>query len=222
VIPRLNAPYTRLVSAPLPRRILYATAFLLVAVAYLSPLADWGEHRSFAAHMAQHLLVGDLAPLALVLARADRIPRLALMLALPIWIVNLVFWHIPRIYEGALYHGLVHELQHVALFVAGILLWTAILTDVLSLGARLAVVVGMMLAGLALSSVFLWWPRVLYSTYAHGGGFAGMSPLTDQRTGGGLMQLEGMVVAFAAAGWLIYQLLRENVTSAPEGVSPSP
>ena len=200
---------------------LFAT-FLLLVAAYLSPLADWGEHRSFAAHMAQHLLIGDLAALALVLARADRLPRRVLALALPVWFANLAFWHVPRIYEGALHRGLVHELQHVALFVAGILLWTAILTDVLSLGARLAVVVGMMLAGLALSSVFLWWPRVLYSTYADAGGFAGMSPLTDQRTGGGLMLLEGMIAAFAAAGWLIYQLLRENVTSAPEGASPLP
>ena len=200
---------------------LFAT-FLLLVAAYLSPLADWGEHRSFAAHMAQHLLIGDLAALALVLARADRLPRRVLALALPVWFANLAFWHVPRIYEGALHRGLVHELQHVALFVAGTLLWTAILTPVLSLGARLAAVAGMMLAGLALASVFLWWPRVLYSTYEQAGGFAGMSPLTDQRVGGGLMLLEGMLVGFAAAGWLIYQIVREDVTSVPEGVSPSP
>ena len=101
-------------------------------------------------------------------------------------------------------------------------MWTAILTPVLSLGPRLAAVAGMMLAGLALASVFLWWPRVLYSTYEQAGGFAGMSPLTDQRVGGGLMLLEGMLVGFAAAGWLIYQIVREDVTSVPEGVSPSP
>jgi putative membrane protein len=202
--------------------VFFLAAFLLIAGAYLSPLSDWGEHRSFAAHMAQHLLIGDLAPLALVLARADRLPRLVVVLALPIWFANLAVWHLPVVFEAALHHGFLHELQHVALWVAGILLWSAILTGVLGLAARLAVVVGMMIGGLALSSAFLWWPRVLYSTYEHAHGLAGMSPLTDQRVGGGLMLLEGMLVAFAAAGWLIYQLLREDVTSVPEGASPSP
>jgi putative membrane protein len=210
------------VTAPLTRRVLTVATVLLLAVAYLSPLADWGEHRSFAAHMTQHLLIGDLAPIALVLGGVPRLPRVALVLALPLWLANLALWHVPAIFEGALHHGFVHELQHVALFVAGILLWTAILGDVLTLGARLAAVVGMMVGGLALSSVFLWWPRVLYSTYEHAHELAGMSPLTDQRVGGGLMLLEGMLVAFAAAGWLIYLLLREDVTPAAEGASPSP
>ena len=200
----------------------FVATFLLLLAAYLSPLADWGEHRSFAAHMAQHLLLGDLAPIALVLARPDRLPRLVLVLALPAWFANLAVWHVPVVFEAALHHGFVHEVQHVTLFVAGIVLWTAILSSVLGLAARLAVVVGMMVGGLALSSVFLWWPRVLYSTYEHADRLAGMSPLTDQRVGGGLMLLEGMLVAFAAAGWLIYQLPREDVTSARGGASQWP
>jgi putative membrane protein len=188
--------------------------------AYVSPLADWGEHRSFAAHMGQHLLIGDLAALTLVLSgAAGRLPRLVLVLALPIWLANLTFWHVPAIYEGALHHFAVHEVQHAALWVAGILLWSAILRDVLPLGARFGVLVGMMLGGLAVSSVFLWWPRVLYPTYAHAHELAGMSALTDQRVGGGLMLLEGMLVGLSAAGWLIVQALREDVPAASEASS---
>ena len=195
--------------------------FLLLAAAYLSPLADWGEHRSFAAHMAQHLLIGDLAALTLVLSGIGRLPRVVLVVALPIWVVDLALWHVPAIYEAALHHVLMHEVQHAALWVSGILLWSAILTGVLTIGVRLAVLVGMMISGLAISSVFLWWPRVLYSTYAHAHHLAGMSGLTDQRVGGGLMLLEGMLVGLAAAGWLIVQLLREDVPAAREGASPS-
>ena len=195
--------------------------FLLLAAAYLSPLADWGEHRSFAAHMAQHLLIGDLAALTLVLSGIGRLPRVVLVVALPIWVVDLALWHVPAIYEAALHHVLMHEVQHAALWVSGILLWSAILTGVLTIGARLAVLVGMMISGLAISSVFLWWPRVLYSTYTHAHHLAGMSGLTDQRVGGGLMLLEGMLVGLAAAGWLIVQLLREDVPAAREGASPS-
>jgi cytochrome c oxidase assembly factor CtaG len=204
------------------QRALLVATFLLLTAAYLSPLADWGEHRSFAAHMGQHLLIGDLAALTLVLSGAvGRLPRIVLALALPIWLANLAFWHVPAIYEGALHHGALHEAQHAALWVAGIVVWSAILSGVLSLGARFAVLVGMMVGGLAVSSVFLWWPRVLYSTYAHAHELAGMSPLTDQRVGGGLMLLEGMLVGLSAAGWLIVQALREDVPAAPEGASPS-
>jgi len=191
-------------------RALLAAAAALIIGALVSPLAAWGEERSFAAHMGQHLLVGDLAPLALVLAAPPRFPRRAVALALPVWIANFAVWHVPVVFEAALHHGSVHLAQHVALFFAGAFLWTAILGPVLSVEMRLAIVVGMMVSGLALSSVFLWWPRVLYSTYAHARGLAGMSPLTDQRTGGGLMLLEGMLVGLAAAGWLIVELLREE------------
>jgi putative membrane protein len=205
------------------QRALLVATFLLLTAAYLSPLADWGEHRSFAAHMGQHLLIGDLAALTLVLSgAAGGLPRLALVLALPVWLANLAFWHSPALYEGALHHFAVHEVQHAALWVAGILLWSAILSGVLPLGARFGILVGMMLGGLAVSSVFLWWPRVLYPTYAHAHELAGMSALTDQRVGGGLMLLEGMVVGLSAAGWLIVQALREDVPVAPEGASPSP
>src|SRR5205085_4776735 len=203
------------------RRVFLVATFLLLAAAYSSPLADWGEHRSFAAHMAQHLLIGDLAALTLVLSGIGRLPRVVLVVALPIWVVDLALWHVPAIYEAALHHVLMHEVQHAALWVSGIVLWSAILTGVLTIGARLAVLVGMMISGLAISSVFLWWPRVLYSTYAHAHHLAGMSGLTDQRVGGGLMLLEGMLVGLAAAGWLIVQLLREDVPAAREGASPS-
>jgi cytochrome c oxidase assembly factor CtaG len=195
--------------------------FLLLAAAYVSPLADWGEHRSFAAHMAQHLLIGDLAALMLVLSGIGRLPRVVLVLALPIWVADLAFWHVPVIYEAALHRVAVHEAQHAALWVSGILLWSAILSRVLPIGARLALLVGMMVSGLAISSLFLWWPRVLYSTYAHAQPLAGMSALTDQRVGGGLMLLEGMSVGLLVAAWLIVQLLREDVPAAREGASPS-
>jgi cytochrome c oxidase assembly factor CtaG len=204
------------------RRALFAVGVALIVGALVSPLADWGENRSFAAHMAQHLLLGDLAPLALVLAVRPGLPRLTLLVALPAWAANLAVWHVPLVYEAALHHVAVHVVQHVALFVAGALLWTAVVSETLRIGTRLAIVVAMMLAGLVLASVLLWWSSVLYSTYAHARQLAGMSPLTDQRVGGGLMLLEGMVVALSAAAWLILQLFREPAATAPAGVSPSP
>jgi putative membrane protein len=195
---------------------------VLLLVAVFSPLASWGEHRSFAAHMAQHLLLGDLAPLALAIAVAGRV-SMHPALSAAAWAANLSAWHIPALYEAALHHESVHLLQHVTLFAAGALLWSAVLSPRWGVPARLGAVAGMMLVSLGLSSVLLWWPHVVYSTYRHAHTLSGISPLPDQRVGGGLMLLEGSLVAFAVAGWLILQLLREQpVSRAAEDASPSP
>lgn len=199
------------------RRLLLLLGLASIAGAQFSPLAGWGEHRSFAAHMAQHLLLGDLGPLAVVAATARWVPRPLGLAALPVWVTSLAIWHVPAVYEAALHHEAVHVLQHVTLLVAGLLLWSAIFSSPLRIGTRLLLVVGMMLTGLVLSSLFLWWPRVLYSTYAHAHPLFGMTPLTDQRGGGGLMLLEGMLVAVGAAAWLIFSVLR----SAEANASPS-
>jgi putative membrane protein len=194
----------------------------LLVVAVFSPLASWGAHRSFAAHMTQHLLLGDLAPIALAIAVAERV-SVRPALAVGAWAGNLVAWHVPAVYEAALHHESVHLLQHVALFAVGALLWSAILSRRWSVPARLGAVAGMMLVSLGLSSVLLWWPRVAYSTYRNAHTLGGLSPLSDQRLGGGLMLLESSLVAFAVAGWLILQLLREQPVSAAAGdASPSP
>lgn len=198
------------------RPVFIALAVALVAAAVASPLAGWGETRSFAAHMAQHLLLGDLGPLALALGLGIALSRPVAAIAAPLWIATLVTWHVPVVYEAALHHGWAHTLQHVTLFGAGLALWLAVLRSRLGIPARLAVVAAMMLTGLVLSQIFLWWPHVIYSTYAHAQPPFGMSPLTDQRTGGGLMLLEGSAVALGAAGWLIFQLLRQT------DASPSP
>jgi cytochrome c oxidase assembly factor CtaG len=133
-----------------------------------------------------------------------------------------VIWHVPAVYEAALHHDAVHVLQHLALFAGGVVLWTSVLSPRWSVAQRLGALAGMMLVSLGLASVLLWWPRVIYATYRDAHTLAGMSPLSDQRLGGGLMLLEGSVAAFAVAGWLILQLLREeSVGPATGGASPS-
>ena len=114
---------------------LYALGTLLV-VAVASPIAAVGEDELFSFHMAQHLILGDLAPLCLLAGLTGPIlrPILALpgvmrlrvlanpFVAFPIWAANLVLWHLPVLYEGAVESSALHAIEHVAFFSAGIVL----------------------------------------------------------------------------------------------------
>ena len=207
------------------RPLLAGLAAVLVVGAHVSPLSHWADTRSFAAHMAQHLLLGDLAPLALVLGLRGLYLGRALSPAVtfPAWLANLYVWHVPVVYEAALHHVGVHALQHVALFAAGLLLWAPVFAVTRTPpwfgdGGRLVYLMLTMFAGLVLGALFLWWPHVIYSTYAHAGGFAGLSAHGDQRAGGGLMLLEGSVVTFSVAGWIVWRIF----TRVEPDVSPSP
>jgi cytochrome c oxidase assembly factor CtaG len=194
------------------RPLLLGVAAALVIGAQVSPLAHWADTRSFAAHMGQHLLIGDLAPLAFVLALRGSVRRgVNPLVSWPLWIVNLALWHVPVVYEAALHHEGVHAVQHIALFAGGLLLWTPVFGLAATPGwfgdaARLVYLLLTMFAGVVIGALFLWWPHPIYSTYAHAAGFAGLSPHGDQRVGGGLMLLEGTAVIFAVAAWLVWRI----------------
>ena len=97
---------------PLWRKAAFAFGLVLLAVAVVTPLEPIGENRLFSVHMAQHLLIGDLAPLFIVLGLDARIlkpvlvPRLRVLasplVALPLWALDLWLWHLPRLYDAAL------------------------------------------------------------------------------------------------------------------------
>ena len=53
-------------SPPWWRLLLFALGIVLLLAAVVSPIDYYGEERPQAFHMAQHILIGDLAPLALL------------------------------------------------------------------------------------------------------------------------------------------------------------
>jgi putative membrane protein len=152
----------------------------------------------FATHMLQHLLLGDLGPLLLVLA----LPRLPVRprLALPIWAAAQVVWHLTPVYDAALRHVALHALQHACFFAAGLLLWTAIVRPGLSLGWKFPYVLAMWIVSLSLSQVFLWSGHSYYTGYS----------LDDQRAGGGVMLVEGSFVMLGVVVWLLLDALRDR------------
>jgi cytochrome c oxidase assembly factor CtaG len=207
----------------------FAAAVGVLLVAFLSPLDRLGEERLFSAHMAQHLLIGDVAPLLVVLGldgpllrpliavrAVQRLRRLAHpLVALPLWAVSLCVWHLTPLYDAALDHATVHALQHGLFFACGVLVWAALLEPLpgpawFTAGRKLVYVAAMWLVSLALSQVFLWSGHAYYARYVEAPRTWGLSPVGDQRAGGGVMLVEGSLVMLGVAVWLLLRLFRES------------
>src|SRR3954454_6398685 len=108
---------------PVPawRQWCFAAGLLVLAVAFSPPVGTLSDEL-FTAHMAEHLLIGDVAALLLVLGitspllaplpRITAIDRLRVLtppvVAVVIWTVTLYAWHPPFLYQAALRHDVVH------------------------------------------------------------------------------------------------------------------
>jgi cytochrome c oxidase assembly factor CtaG len=209
----------------------FGLGLAILVTAFVSPLERLGEERLFSAHMAQHLLIGDLGPLFVVLGldgpllrpllavRAVRRLRVLAhpMVALPVWALNLCAWHVTPLYDAALDHDTVHALQHGLFFTCGVLLWSALLEPLpgpawFTAARKVVYVGGMWLVSLVLSQVFIWSGHVYYARYAHAPRTWGLSPLSDQRAGGGVMLVEGTLVMLGVLVWLLLRAFRESET----------
>jgi putative membrane protein len=208
---------------------LFTLGIVLLLVAVASPLATVGEEELFAAHMAQHLLLGDLAPLCLLAGLTGPLLRPVLALpgvirlrvlanpfvALPVWAANLAFWHLPALYEGSVENGALHALQHVCFFSAGIILWLPVLETLpapewFGTGSKLAYIVGVRLVGTLLGNIFIWAGDPVYDVYETGDDYLGLSPDADQSLAGSLMMLEGSIVTVVAIAWLFLRMAQEG------------
>jgi cytochrome c oxidase assembly factor CtaG len=207
----------------------FCTGLVVLVLALCSPVDTLGEERLFSVHMVQHLAIGDLAAVCLVLGvtgpvlrpllavGAVRTLRLVLhpLVALPLWCANLYVWHLPIAYEAALHHDAVHALEHACFLGAGIALWAALLEPLpgpvwFTAGWRLGYLGAAQTAQILLASVFLWSGHVFYETYAAAAPLAGVSPLTDQALGGAVMLGEATVVMAVAFSWTFFAFFREG------------
>jgi putative membrane protein len=208
---------------------LFALGVGLLVFAVASPVATVGEEELFSFHMAQHLLIGDLAPLCLLAGLTGPLLRPVLSLpgvyrlrvlanpfvALPIWAANLVFWHLPTFFEAAVDHSAVHALEHVAFFTGGVILWLPVLETLpapewFATGAKLAYIVVVRVVATVVGNVFIWGGSPFYDVYDRGAEYLGLSAKGDQSLAGSLMMLEGSVVTIVAIAWLFLRMAQEG------------
>ena len=198
----------------------YAAGIAVLIVALSTPLGLLAEKLLYA-HMIEHLLIGDIAALLIVLGltgpmiapllRIGPISRLRVfanpLVALPVWAIDLYVWHIPFLYQAALRHEGVHAIEHACFLLAGIAMWMALLGPLPKPAwfgslAMLGYVIAVRLIEGILGNVFLWSHTIFYPYYrVHEAGY-GISPLQDQIDAGAIMMVEGSILTILLFGWL--------------------
>jgi cytochrome c oxidase assembly factor CtaG len=204
----------------------FAAGIFALLVALVSPVHELGE-QLFTFHMTQHVLLGDLAPLALLAGLTGPILRPALALlhrlrflahplvALPIWAVNLYLWHLPFLYDAAVRHEAVHALEHLCFFTGGVIMWLPVLETLpapewFGTGAKLGYIAAVRAVETVLGNVFFWSGTVFYDVYEHHARLWGLSALEDQGIAGAVMMIEGSSVTLVALAWLFLRMASEG------------
>jgi cytochrome c oxidase assembly factor CtaG len=194
-------------------------AVSLVALGHLASISlSW--------HVAQQLIIGEIASLLLVLGltgallapvmRIRVFERLRVLanplVAFPLWALNLYLWHLPALYQGALEHSGVQAIEHICFLAVGINMWMCLLGPLPvprwfgNLG-KLVYIVTVRLAAAVLANIFLWSGTVFYPFYTHPDSIRHTSPLVDQNIAGAIMLVAGSLITLGLFYWLFTRTL---------------
>jgi len=204
----------------------YATSLLLLAVAFWTPLHHLGLHYLLTAHLLQNVVLAEWAPLFAVLgvsaAMARALARFRLWrlltlpaVALPLWLADYFFWHVPYIYETALRQQswLLH-LEHACYFATGVLMWWPLVQDIprrLASGARAGYAFAAFVLASPLGLLLALLPRAVYGFYVDARPRVwGLSPLTDQEIAGVTMASEQAILLFVVFIYWFRRFLHEE------------
>jgi putative membrane protein len=220
-------------AAPTGRAVSFATGLLVLVVALVSPVDRLAE-QSFFMHMLQHVLLLDVAPIALLCGltkvilrpltrRLRPLEEAAGPLAHPavgvvVYVAATWLWHVPAFYDAALERGGVHVLEHVSFLNAGLLYWWFLLAPVRPhvrmgpMGPVIYMLSTKVLVG-ALGIAITFAPGALYGFYERRAPIWGLEATEDQALAGGLMALEQSIVMGIALVFLFVRALGESTTN---------
>jgi putative membrane protein len=194
------------------RRLLLGLGIALLVVASVPPVSSSAGH-SLTVHMVQHALVGDVAPLLVVLGVDAAATWLHPAAALVLWALTRAIWHYPSLFDAAVAHPALHVLEHACLLAGGLALWAVVLGRTrTALGVRIGLDAAFQLGSTALGLTFVFAATPLFPHYVAHHSFA--SPLSDQRVAGAVMMGENTIVAFSLLAWLLLGLFREESTAS--------
>jgi putative membrane protein len=234
------------------RAALFAAAVAVATLALVSPLDAAGEQYLLSAHMLQHVLIADLAPVLVLLALRGPLTffllpvavlrrlaglgplRTALRVLLRpgvtfvLWAAVMLVWHAPFAYEAALHHQAVHDAEHALFVVAGTLAWIQLIDPArhrrLRAPGRIAFAFGLLVVGHPIVDGLFLTGRPAYSTYAdQPHRVFGWSAIADQRLAALVMFVEQVATLGTLIVVLGWPYVREwRARRSVRGVMPTP
>ncbi|MBA3807188.1 MAG: cytochrome c oxidase assembly protein [Solirubrobacterales bacterium] len=209
------------------RQASFYSGFVVIAAA-LTGLGTASEELLYA-HMIEHLALGDIGALLIVLGLTgpllapilrigffDRLRALSHpAIAFPLWAIDLYVWHLPVLYQAALRHGPVHALEHAMFLGLGVNMWMCLFGPLPmpqwfgNLG-RLLYIVAVRLTATVLGNIFLWSGSIFYPFYLHGDAVFHISPIADQNLAGAIMMVEESLLTLGLFCWLFLRTAREG------------
>ena len=206
----------------------FVSGLALIAIAFISPLGRIDDELLFV-HMIQHLLMGDLGALLIVLGLTGPLlqPLLANrwlgwmrhlahpLVALPLWAIDFYLWHVPVLYQAATDHNSIHALQHTCFIGFGVLMWMPLVGPLpqpswFKIPAKLGYLIGVRFVGIVLGNVFMWSNTVFYPHYAAGEAKWHISAVTDQSLAGVIMMVESTFVTLGVLAWLFLEWAKQD------------
>lgn len=194
----------------------------LLATGLLGPTAAAADEL-FWTHMAEHLLIADIAApfliagirtpvflfippraILVIVARSGPLRRLGRfvtrpLVALPLSIATLWVWHFGPLFEAATREPAIHALQHQSFLLANFILWWPALEPARRPMPAPLWKVGYLLAGrmgsVLMGALFLVSNRAFYpDLYGETAPRHGLTVLADQQVGAGLMMVADVVI----------------------------
>jgi cytochrome c oxidase assembly factor CtaG len=219
------------------------SGFVVLTLAFLGPLDVWAD-TYVSAHMAQHMAMADIAvPLLLIGARNPVLqfflpaPVLAPLArrrtlraafrklrsplwAIPVYTVVLYLWHAAPLFEGALRHPALHALQHESFIVFSALVWWPVVEPQHRRmpGAlwKIPYFFGARLPTMLLGMGFIVATSPFYSGfYGKGARPDGISAVTDQQLGGGIMMAVDVVLLMVVLTVAFFRAASDDDAKAP-------
>jgi len=209
----------------------FAGAVLALLGALVTPVDGLGGTYLFSAHMVQHVLLGDIAPLLLLLSlsrvmlrpvtrRLVRVERALGPFASPVtaiflWLGIMYLWHIPALYDAAIESPLLHALEHLSFFAAGIALWWPLIQPIpmrrAMTGLQPLGYIAAAKGGLAALGLFLAWSSSAhYPFYEDAPRIWGLSAVEDQNVAGVIMMVEQSMTLVLVMVWVFVRMLARS------------
>jgi cytochrome c oxidase assembly factor CtaG len=231
----------------------YWLGLLTIGVSLMSPI-DVLSGQLFFMHMTQHLLLTMVAVPLLLLGNpfpvlmwglprkarrpvsrllGDRSPvrrPLALItspgVAWLLYVIALIGWHDPMLYNLALRNQFVHDVQHLSFFITTMLLWWHILGvaprlhRTLSVGQRIVYTISVVPVSMIIGVVIAFAPSPIYSHYLSVPRLLGLSVMADQMIAGILMWIPGSEMFFWAALIVLTQVVNAEAKKQVQANTP--